>query len=70
MFFLRVGFKRVSFCSSLTNVDGFSTKAELEGSSNEDGNVNKNAPKQWIKLQNTITARGNAATWPLFRRHL
>ena len=42
----------------------------LESLSNEDGNVNENVSKQWIKLQNTITARGNATTWPLFRRRL
>ena len=42
----------------------------LESLSNEDGNVNENVAKQWIKLQNTITARGNATTWPLFRRRL
>ena len=38
--------------------------------SNEDGNVNENVGKQWIKLQNTITARGDATTWPFFRRRL
>ena len=37
---------------------------------NEDGNVNENATKQWIKLQNTITASENATTWPLSRRRL
>ena len=42
----------------------------IESLSNEDGNVNENVAKQWIKLQNTITARGNATTWPLFRRRL
>ena len=42
----------------------------LESLSNEDGKVNENVSKQWIKLQNTITARGNATTWPLFRRRL
>ena len=42
----------------------------VESLSNEDGNVNENVAKQWIKLQNTITARGNATTWPLFRRLL
>ena len=42
----------------------------LENLSNKDGNVNENVAKQWIKLQNTITARGNATTWPLFRRRL
>ena len=40
------------------------------GLSNEDENVNDNVDKQWSKLQNTITARGNATTWPLFRRRL
>ena len=35
---------------------------------NDDGNVNENVEKQWIKLQNTSTARGNATTCPLFRR--
>ena len=38
--------------------------------SNDDGNVNEDVEKQWIKLQNTITARGNATTWPRFRRRL
>ena len=38
--------------------------------SNDDWNVNENVEKQWIKLQNTITARGNATTCPLFRRRL
>ena len=42
----------------------------LESLSNEDGNVNENVAKQWIKLQNTITARGNATTCPLSRRRL
>ena len=42
----------------------------LESLSNEDGNVNENVVKQWFKLQNTITARGNATTWPLFHRRL
>ena len=41
----------------------------LESLSDEDGNVNENVAKQWIKLQNTITARGNA-TWPLFHCRL
>ena len=43
-------------------------KAEerLESLSNEDGNVNENVTNQ----QNTITSRGNAITWPLFRRRL
>ena len=39
-----------------------------ESSSNEDGNVNENVAKQWIKLQNTITARqwkcNHLATFP------
>ena len=43
---------------------------KVENLSNEDGNVNENVEKQWSKLQNTITARGNATTWPLFRRRL
>ena len=43
---------------------------KIESLSNEDGNVNENVEKQWTKLQNTITARGNATTWPLFRRRL
>ena len=44
---------------------------QLLGSlSNDDGNVNENVEKQWIKLQNTISARGNATTCPLFRRRL
>ena len=38
--------------------------------SKDDGKVNKNVEKQWIKLQKTITARGNATTCPLFRRRL
>ena len=38
--------------------------------SNDDGNANENVEKQWIKLQNTIIARGNATTCPLFRRRL
>ena len=42
----------------------------LESLKNDDGNVNENVEKQWIKLQNTITARGNATTRPLFRRRL
>ena len=42
----------------------------VESLSDDDGNVNENVAKQWIKLQNTITARGNATTWPLFRRRL
>ena len=42
----------------------------IESLSNDDGNVNENVEKQWIKLQNTITARGNATTCPLFRRRL
>ena len=46
---------------------GFCWGAQL---SNDDGDVNENVEKQWIKLQNTITARGNATTWPLFRRRL
>ena len=45
-------------------------QAKVESLSNEDGNVNENVAKQWIKLQNTITARGNATTWPLFRHRL
>ena len=36
----------------------------IESLSNDDGNANENVEKQWIKLQNTITARGNAATFP------
>ena len=36
----------------------------------DDGNVNENIEKQWIKLQNTITASGNATTCPLFLRRL
>ena len=44
------------------------TRHEIESLSNED--VNANATKQWIKLQNTINSRGNAATWPPFRRCL
>ena len=44
--------------------------SKLESLSNDDGNVNANVEKRWIKLQNTITARGNATTWPLFRRRL
>ena len=42
----------------------------IESLSNEDGIVNENVVKQWFKLQNTVTARGNATTWPLFRRRL
>ena len=38
--------------------------------SNDDGNVNENVEQQWIKLQNTITARGNATICPLFRCRL
>ena len=38
--------------------------------SNDDGNVNENVDKLWIKLQNTIPARGNATICPLFRRRL
>ena len=54
-----------------TSFSNFKVAFELLGSlSNEDGNVNENAAKQRIKLQNTITARGNATTWPLFRRRL
>ena len=45
-------------------------KEILESLSNEGGNVNEKAPKQWIKLQNTITARGNATTWPFFHCRL
>ena len=42
----------------------------IENLSNDDGNVNENVEKQRIKLQNTVTERGNATTWPLFRRRL
>ena len=41
-----------------------------ESLSNDDWSVNENVAKQWIKLQDTITACGNATTWPLFRRRL
>ena len=44
--------------------------ATVESLSNDDGNINENVAKQWIKLQNTITARANATTWPLFCRRL
>ena len=37
--------------------------ASVESLSNDDGNVNENVEKQWIKLQNTTI-------WPLFRLRL
>ena len=43
---------------------------KIESLSKEDGNVNENVVKQWIKLQNTITARGNAPPGHFFRRRL
>ena len=42
----------------------------VESLSNEDGNVNENVTKQLTQIQNTITSRGNATTWPLVRRRL
>ena len=43
--------------------DSAVTAVALESLSNEEVNVNENVVKQWFKLQNTITARGNA-TFP------
>ena len=52
------------------SISDLSSSASLESLSNNDGNVNENVEKQWIELQNTIAARGNATTWPFFRRRL
>ena len=56
--------------SCTSNCHLFVNYLKIESLSNEDGNVNENVGKQWNKLQNTIIARGNATTWPFFRRRL
>ena len=63
-------FKICSLEPSLPDPDTAPLTIIIGSLSNDDGNVNENVAKQWIKLQSTITARGNATTWPRFRRRL